>query len=111
MSTIGFPTFTLFAKALLPAGFYGDGGMVGSFSGGEMRVRVFILQVIAQANEVSKHRVSRRQALNARSKGVEWGGAFTYRVNGRSGACENSSSVGPVCKSAQGESYETQHTT
>lgn len=70
MSTIGFPTFTLFAKALLPAGFYGDGGMVGSFGGGEMRVRVFILQVIAQANEVSKHRVSRRQALNARSKGV-----------------------------------------
>jgi len=70
MSTIRFPAFTLFAKALLPAGFHGDGGMVGSFGGGEMRVRVFILQVIAQAHEVNKLGVSRREAANARSKGV-----------------------------------------
>lgn len=75
MSTIRFSAFALFAKALLPAGFYRDGRMVGGFGGGEMGVGVFI------------------------------------RVNGRSGVCENSSSVGPFRKSAQGESYETQYTT
>jgi len=110
MGTIRFPAFTLFAKALLPAGFHGDGGMVSGFGGGEMRVRVFILKVIAQAHEVSKHTVGcqgGRRTHGAR----EWGGAFTYRINGRSRVCENGSSVGPVCKSAQGESYETQYTT